>query len=180
MEEIWKDVVGFENDYKVSNLGRIKSTKKGKEHILKGCNIINGRYRSVVFSLGNIRKRESNHVVVAKAFLGVPSNPKMVVDHIDNNGQNNNVENLQWLTQRENLIKNHPRPSEYLGVHYSKRWKKYVATIQIKDKKIILASGNDQQYLSNLYKKASELIHLYNGDSLEFRNMLIKMLNLDV
>ena len=46
------------------------------------------------------------HRIVATAFHGKPSNPRLVVDHRDTNRQNNRPENLRWLTKLENILNN--------------------------------------------------------------------------
>jgi hypothetical protein len=112
MEEIWKDVKGYESLYQVSNFGSVKSldlirvewygTKKFyKGKILKGV-IQKSGY--IAFDLYKHGKRKSIrcHVLVAKAFL--PNNDNdLVVNHKDGNKQNNKLENLEWITFKENV-----------------------------------------------------------------------------
>lgn len=99
--EIWKDVVGYEGLYQVSNLGRVKSLYFNKSKILKISIGTSG------YSFVNLYKDKKPypsmiHRLVYEAFYGVRSCRRMVIDHIDNNKQNNVLENLQYITNREN------------------------------------------------------------------------------
>ena len=85
MTEIWRDVVGFEDAYQVSNMGRVKS----KSRILKPV-CITGGYLAV--SLGR-NKQRTIHRLVAAAFFG-PSD--QMVLHKDGDRQNNSLENLYY------------------------------------------------------------------------------------
>lgn len=110
--EIWKDVVGYEGVYKVSNFGFVKSlaretiSKDGKrmpikEKILVGASI---RYKFVLLYKDNksIRKTRSIHRIVAMAFIPNPKNLAQV-NHIDGDRYNNNVENLEWCDAFHNM-----------------------------------------------------------------------------
>lgn len=94
--EIWRDVVGYEGLYQVSNLGRVKSlpraTTKGKTLKIQ----INpeNKYCYVGLCRDNKKATKRVHVLVANAFLGVNLN-KLQVNHIDGNKANNNVKNLE-------------------------------------------------------------------------------------
>lgn len=99
-EEIWKDVVGFEELYQVSSLGRIKSFKKKNEKILKPYLDKNG-YTNIGFCRKTRSKRYLLHRIVAIAFIPNPDNLPQV-NHKDGNKQNNAKNNLEWSTPSEN------------------------------------------------------------------------------
>lgn len=109
-EEFWKDVVGFEGLYQVSNLGRVKSLFRYKV-ILKpyidvwGYLVVNLYKNKKIFHI-------KIHRVVASAFIPNPDN-KRCVDHIDTDKTNNKVSNLRWCTQKENC--NNPTTLRHLS-----------------------------------------------------------------
>lgn len=102
-KEIWKDIIGYEGLYQVSNLGRIKSlnfnhTKKEK--------IINprtgNRYYMIALYKNGVRKDCLLHRIVAENFIENKES-KPYVNHKDENCFNNNVNNLMWCTHKENM-----------------------------------------------------------------------------
>ena len=99
--EIWKDCKGYEGLYQVSNLGRIWSIKG--QRYLKGCEDKDGYLRINLKAKNGKAKTERVHRLVAIAFipnpLGLP-----VVNHKDENKQNNAVDNLEWCSVRYNNI----------------------------------------------------------------------------
>ena len=101
MLEVWKDVIGYEGLYRVSNLGRVKSLCKCNEIILKA-----GMAKSGYFTvcLHNNKKPLTHNVhrLVAQAFIPNLEN-KRYVNHIDGNKQNNILSNLEWVTHGENM-----------------------------------------------------------------------------
>ena len=120
--ELWKDVIGFEDYYQVSNFGNIRSkdrvifdknfSKSGKPFdrkrtfngkVLKSNKVCDSGHLSVAF-YKNGRSQGSRliHRVVAEHFIQNPLNLP-IVDHIDWNPKNNNVDNLEWVDYDENI-----------------------------------------------------------------------------
>lgn len=109
--EKWKPISGYENLYEVSSLGRIKSFHKDKVNgkIMKlfteKSSHTNYKCLTLVDNTGN-KKQYRVHRIVAEMFLPNKKD-KRFVNHIDNNGENNNIENLEWCTQSENIQHSH-------------------------------------------------------------------------
>ena len=124
--EIWKDVVGYEGYYQVSNEGNVRSVdrfvkcsnsiRRYKGRLLAGCFDNHGYYR-VLLSVAGKHKSCQVHRMVAKAFIENKDNlPE--VNHKDENPENNCVDNLEWCskiynleygTGREKSIKSHKK-----------------------------------------------------------------------
>lgn len=98
---MWRDVVGYEGLYQVSNMGRVKSIRAFKFKIIKGISLGHG-YLRVSLSKFGCAKNFSIHRLVCMAFLENPFN-KPFVNHIDNNPLNNEATNLEWATHSENM-----------------------------------------------------------------------------
>ena len=154
--EFWKDVIGYEGLYEVSNLGRVKSlgnNKSKKEKILKpGLN--NAGYLRVVLSKNKIRTNKSVHQLVAESFLNhIPNGNNLVVDHINDNKLDNRVENLQIITQRKNAYKTQGKySSKYKGVHWCNRKYKWVSKIWINGKRKFLGYFVNEQEAAAAYQ----------------------------
>ena len=110
MDEIWKDIEGYEGLYQVSNLGRVKALPKYcfngsvdwlmKEHILKPLKIHS--YTYVCLYKNKKYKRKAIHRLVALAFIPNPSN-KPDIDHINAIKDDNRAVNLHWVTKTGNM-----------------------------------------------------------------------------
>lgn len=104
--ETWKDIIGFEGYYQVSNLGNVRSLDRfdgvnyRKGQIIKPTLKFNG-YLQVGLRKHMKRKYVSVHRLVATHFIDNPKN-KSQINHIDCNKQNNKVDNLEWVTPKEN------------------------------------------------------------------------------
>lgn len=118
MNEVWKDIAGYEGIYQVSNLGRVRSLdryyvkphprngvptmyfKKGQ--VIKTFKGRNG-YIGTVLKYQRKQKNFMVHRLVALAFVqGYFEGAD--VNHKDCNRQNNRADNLEWVTRRENLL----------------------------------------------------------------------------
>lgn len=107
MQEEWRDVIGFEGIYQVSNYGRVKriGRKSGAvaDRILKQALNIHSGYLQVGLWKNHKKSTKSIHRFVALTFIPNPEN-KPEIDHIDGNRLNNRVDNLQWVTKSENML----------------------------------------------------------------------------
>lgn len=113
MEEIWKDIEGYEGFYQISSLGRVKSLKFGKEKILKPCFAKNKGYAMITLCKNGENKGFNIHRLVAKAFIPNPDNLPQV-NHKDEDKSNNVVwinddgsidydkSNLEWCDEKYN------------------------------------------------------------------------------
>lgn len=118
MEEVYKDIEGYEGLYQVSNLGNVKSlnySKTKKENVLKP-GIRNG-YLKVDLCKNKTKKTYSVHRLVAKAFIENTNNLPMI-NHKDECKTNNVVENLEWCTHKYNC--NYGTIKERIGKAISK------------------------------------------------------------
>ena len=104
MKEIWKDILGYEGLYQVSNFGRVKSLnykRTGKERILKLLKHKCG-YLYIGLHKDNNVKNYYIHRLVAEAFIDNPNNLPQV-NHKDENKLNNVVSNLEWCDAKYNI-----------------------------------------------------------------------------
>ena len=104
--EIWKDVVGFEGFYQISNHGRLRrsgnfNTASKPNKCLAQVETSDG-YVGYRLSANSRQKSVRAHQLVAEAFLGPRPTDRHIVAHNDGDKKNNNVENLRWATPAEN------------------------------------------------------------------------------
>ena len=130
MIEEFRSVKDYEGIYEVSNFGRVKSLsgeifngKKStrKERMLKAS--VDGHgYLRLELSKNGKGSTKKVHKLVAIAFLGhTPDGMNICVDHVDNDKLNNNVSNLQLISQRENSTKDREnKTSKYKGISHEK------------------------------------------------------------
>jgi hypothetical protein len=104
--EEWRDCIGYEGLYWVSNLGRVKTKfRQGCKNILLKPNINSCGYGMVMLSnKDKERKKWLIHRLVGFAFIENPKpNEYTMIDHIDRNRQNNNKDNLRWVNAKINI-----------------------------------------------------------------------------
>lgn len=110
IQEIWKDIEGYEGYYQVSNMGKVKSLPRFKNFrnlkVRVEGKVLNPAPRTknylwVSFRKDHTLKQFSIHRLVAKAFIPNLEN-KAEVNHIDGNKLNNRMDNLEWMTRVEN------------------------------------------------------------------------------
>ena len=107
MEEIWKDIKNYEG-YQVSNFGRIRSLDRmvncplNGKRLIKGKILKPGRGSNGYLSVNLCGSTNNVHKLVAEAFIPNPEN-KPCIDHINTDKMDNRVENLRWVTHKENM-----------------------------------------------------------------------------
>lgn len=126
----------FEN-YEISNLCRVRNKTSGL--ILKKSFSKNG-YIYHSFSNRKLKKHKYLHRLMAEAFIDNP-NYKEEVNHINGNKLDNSIENLEWVTRRENqshYFGNNNKTSQFVGVSYLKNCGKWRAYIRVNRKLLSL------------------------------------------
>ena len=98
MEEVWKDVPGYEGLYRVSNTGKVFGIKR--KNILAAAPNEKGYMYVVLYKNGKM-KSQRVHKIVMLAFCGKSNG--LEINHIDGDKKNNNLSNLEYCTHYENM-----------------------------------------------------------------------------
>lgn len=145
MEEVWKDVVGWEGLYQVSNLGKVRSLDRHVKGRLKNGKNIKGRilvlrYDKDGYLTVHLRDCDNNknklckvHRIVAEAFIP-KIDGKDNIDHINSIRDDNRIENLRWCTNKENI--NFPIARENRRIAVKNSYDKYPELRKIRSKDI--------------------------------------------
>lgn len=159
-EEVFKPIPGYEGYYLVSNIGNIFSLKfKDKENgwhkKMKPFKDKQGYLRIVLNKDGNTRCIQV-HKVVAMAFLNhKPCGHELIIDHINNIPYDNRLENLQIITQRENVARYKGNfSSKYTGVCWNKRRQVWTSEIFANKMLNYIGSFTDEYQAHLAYQKA--------------------------
>lgn len=102
MREIWKDILNYEGKYQVSNLGNVRALNYHRENKTRLLIPKVDKYGYLVVALykNKIRKNYLVHRLVMSAFVGKSN---LTVNHKDENKQNNKLENLEYMTTKDNV-----------------------------------------------------------------------------
>jgi len=159
VDEIWKDVLGFEGFYQVSNLGRVRSVDRvvvhprygdmrRKSRVLKPSLSTCG-YLSLVLCRDGVDSSKTVHSLVALAFIGDRPNGYQI-NHKDGNRFNNSLENLEYCTRLDNM-----RHAFDLGLMNTPKGEKHrSAKLKVSDIPIIrqrLSEGHFQTAIARDY-----------------------------
>ena len=157
---IWVDIPNYKGVYQINKFGQVRGLprlsyngKRLKGKIMKQHLSTDG-YLRVVLSKNCKRKTIEVHRLMAYSFLNhKPDSHIRVVDHIDNDKLNNNIDNLQIVSQRVNCTKDRRGgSSKYLGVSLHKQTNKWRAIINIKGKSVSLGLFNCELKAAQAYQ----------------------------
>ena len=139
--EKWVKVFGFEELYEVSNYGNIRNSK----FIMKQQLDKHG-YKYICLTKNKIQKKFKVHRIVLSSFLGEQKD--LVCNHKDKNRQNNNLDNLEWVSNIENHFHkniNLNNTSKYVVVAWDSRKRKWVSYINFNKKKVHLGVFDSEE-----------------------------------
>lgn len=152
MENVWKDIVGYEGIYQVSNEGEVKSLYRivdrgllpnriQKERILKKSINAQGYYVVNLTKEGK-QKVHTVHSLVAMCFIG--DRAGLDTNHIDSNRLNNCIDNLEYVSRRENTCHGKSRKHDFPGITFRVKTKKWTANPVLNGRINELGSFNDK------------------------------------
>lgn len=109
--EQWRDVAGYDGMYQVSDLGRVRSHKRGEWKVLSQGKVRG--YLQVVLSKGGKCKNYKVHRLVADVFIPNSDESKTQINHRNEIKSDNRVSNIEWCTAQYNTT--------YNDIHH-RRW----------------------------------------------------------
>jgi hypothetical protein len=150
MEEVWKEVVGYEGFYTVSNYGNVFSTLK---NIPMSAKIEKNGYKRVTLTKKGARRTVSVHRIVVEAFIGkIPAG--LCIDHIDNRRDNNIVSNLRIVNYSFNVKRSFVNTFGISKMRTQKTTpQRYRSDIWIYGRKYFLGSWASKEDAINNYRK---------------------------
>jgi hypothetical protein len=163
--EIWKDIPGTNGNYKASTLGRIRSMPHIRKYKIKGKILKLSRGSDGILLCGVVVNGEKKVIAVSKliaiTFLSYEPKNGMVIDHNDFDNTNNKLDNLQIITQRENLSKDKFRKnptSLFTGVCWHKTAKKWICNITVDNKLVHLGYFINELEAAKAYQNKLKLL----------------------
>lgn len=130
----YKAIPGYEGHYKIDISGNVRSIKFGKIKEMKTSLSTRG-YKQINLQKEGKASCYFIHQLMGETFLDFKGEEGMLVDHKDNNPLNNNLDNLQVISNRQNISKDAPNKySKLAGVSFNKGSNRFVSQIRINGK----------------------------------------------
>lgn len=172
--EIWQTVLGYEGLYEVSNLGRVKALEVELINHMNGVSYkrfpfilkqtVVGGYCKAYLNKYKSGKTLAVHRLVGIAFIPNPSN-KPQINHKDRVTQNNKVDNLEWVDNRENVThfaNMKPKTSKYTGVSWKANTRNWRAVFSKNKRQIHVGSFATEEEAFEAYQKAIKEHNIVN------------------
>lgn len=160
---LWKKFM-YNKEYVISceghvislkNMNGCKNSKGARFYLLKPREEKKG-YLTVSLNKNNKSKVWKIHRLVAISFLNFDIDSDLLIDHIDEDKTNNSVFNLQFLSNRQNVIKSLKKKNNKVGYYWNKPKNRWTAQIEIEGRKIHLGHFKKEEDAANYYKEALE------------------------
>lgn len=155
MEEIWKDIKGYEGLYEVSNYGKVRRLTSGR--MRTPVSNTYGYYNIYLCKNGKQKYFSAAYLVISTFVRERPDGYH--INHIDFNRKNNYVENLEYLTPSENSKYSwkHGRLAKITGENHRSNKLSIKDVIQIRKDKL---SGQSTLFISKKFKVSNTNIKL--------------------
>lgn len=175
MDEVFKDIAGYEGIYQISNLGDVKSLERTclvrrksnsirliKERILKPSKNPGGYLQVMLYSNNGATHSKGNwhllHRLIAIAFIPNPKN-KREVNHVNGTKADNRLENLEWATPKENS-----QHAYDIGLNFARNGNAKLTEMQAAEIKNKIKGGVSASFLSKEYSVSTATVyHIKTG-----------------
>lgn len=152
-----KSVVGYEGYYNITSEGRVYSLY-GNRNKLLSCKVNTNEYPRIALSKDGIEKKHSIHRLVATAFIPNPEN-KPCVNHKNGIKTDYRIENLEWVTYKENLT--HAQESNLMNydkVRGENHTNSILTNKDVLEIKSMLKNGIGGSKIARIYGVAPQII----------------------
>lgn len=155
--EEWRFIQGYGDRYLVSNFGRVKSVKMWDVNAMayvpadRLMTPTDNGHGYLIVSLRDGKKRKNHYVhrLVATAFVDNPRSLKYV-NHIDFNTRNNAANNLEWCTQRDNILHSCDRMKHPKTITHSNTGERYITFREKANRFRVIVSGKEYGSFASL------------------------------
>ena len=161
MPERWMPIEGYEGYYEVSDLGRVRSLDREIKHKRLGRQKCKGRiisqtldtrgYYKILLCVSGDERVVTVHKLVAEAFIGKSNG--LQVNHINGVRTDNRLENIEYVTARENKTHGRKTRAKYTGCTKTKSGK-WFSCIQINKKRFCLGTYENPEDAAAAYRNA--------------------------
>jgi hypothetical protein len=153
----FRDIELFNRKLRVYPNGDIFVKRCNRDEFYEKKYSIRSGYRNLILTHEMTRKTYKVHRIIAYTYLGLDiNNPKILIDHIDRNTQNNRVSNLRLVTHQQNCFNTIAK-----GYYWNKRSQKWLAQIKLDGKLIRLGLFEKEDDARQAYLNAKEKYHLF-------------------